>query len=88
MPILSTYQQPAPTWPPLLLRLRWIQSVPFSLSDTSKVHVTWPIDYFDYSKTGPTPAKAASFFVARDTAAIMQAALDAGKHLLITPGIY
>mmetsp|Transcript_32190 Transcript_32190/g.43960 ORF Transcript_32190/g.43960 Transcript_32190/m.43960 type:complete len:742 (-) Transcript_32190:113-2338(-) len=66
-----------------------VESFPFSLEDSSKVYVTWPIDYFNYppngkaSTTNPGP-----YFKARDTAATMQAALDAGKHLLLTPGIY
>lgn len=48
--------------------------------------VTW--------KNGPTPATAISidqFFIARserDSATTINAALDAGKHVLLTPGIY
>ena len=51
------------------------------------VYVTWPIDYFGYNKDPRTlPPSLAP--VPRDTAETMQQALDAGRDLLITPGIY
>ena len=47
----------------------------------SEVYVTWPVGYSDYDSSTPV-------VVGKDTADTMQKALDLGKDLIITPGIY
>lgn len=80
--ISTSYLQQSPSLPPTIPPRKGSRR-PF---DTD-VYVTWPIDYFGYvsdAKVPPPPFCP----VARDNATTMQQALDDGKDLLLTPGIY